>query len=70
RQDDVQRMSPEDRFGIRNAKLAFVVRSEASTLPNFAAAADIVFGPQAVVVSGKRVPASNSSKAFGPIHTL
>ncbi|MGO8004148.1 winged helix-turn-helix domain-containing protein [Rhizobium ruizarguesonis] len=28
-------------------------RSEASTLPNFAAAADIVFGPQAVVVSGK-----------------
>ncbi|KAF5883426.1 response regulator transcription factor [Rhizobium sp. PEPV16] len=30
-------------------------RSEASTLPNFAAAADIVFGPQAVVVSGKRI---------------
>ncbi|MGO6676947.1 helix-turn-helix domain-containing protein, partial [Rhizobium leguminosarum] len=55
RQDDVQRMSPEDRFGIRNAKFAFVVRSEASTLPNFAAAADIVFGPQAVVVSGKRI---------------
>ncbi|AUW46202.1 response regulator transcription factor [Rhizobium leguminosarum] len=30
-------------------------RSEASTLPNFAAAADIVFGPHAVVVSGKRI---------------
>ncbi|MHC2572698.1 winged helix-turn-helix domain-containing protein [Rhizobium leguminosarum] len=30
-------------------------RSEASTLPNFAAAADIVFGPHAVVVSRKRI---------------
>jgi transcriptional regulator GlxA family with amidase domain len=26
RQDDAQRMSPEDRFGIKNAKLAFVIR--------------------------------------------
>lgn len=26
RQDDVQRMSPEDRFGIKNTKLAFVIR--------------------------------------------
>ncbi|MCC2613688.1 GlxA family transcriptional regulator [Neorhizobium sp. Rsf11] len=32
RQDDVQRMSPEDRFGIRNAKLAFVVRRMEATL--------------------------------------
>lgn len=29
--------------------------SEDSTLPNFAAAAEIVFGPHAVVVSGKRI---------------
>ncbi|TBG24146.1 response regulator transcription factor [Rhizobium leguminosarum] len=29
--------------------------SEASTLPNFAAAAELVFGPRAVVVSGKRI---------------
>ncbi|MGO7871265.1 helix-turn-helix domain-containing protein, partial [Rhizobium leguminosarum] len=32
RQDDVQRMSPEDRFGIRNAKLAFVVRRMEASL--------------------------------------
>ncbi|WP_245296767.1 GlxA family transcriptional regulator [Rhizobium bangladeshense] len=32
RQDDVQRMAPEDRFGIRNAKLAFVVRRMEATL--------------------------------------
>ncbi|NEH55838.1 DNA-binding response regulator [Rhizobium leguminosarum] len=30
-------------------------RSEASTLPNFAAPTEIVFGPHAVVVSGKRI---------------
>jgi transcriptional regulator GlxA family with amidase domain len=31
-QDDVQRMMPEDRFGIRNPKLAFVVRRMESSL--------------------------------------
>lgn len=30
-------------------------RSEASPLPNFTAAAEIIFGPHAVVVSGKRI---------------
>ncbi|MFW8586709.1 winged helix-turn-helix transcriptional regulator [Rhizobium beringeri] len=30
-------------------------RSQASTLPNFAGVAEIVFGPHAVVVSGKRI---------------
>ncbi len=32
RQDDVQRMAPEDRFGIKNAKLGFVVRRMEATL--------------------------------------
>ena len=32
RQDDAQRMVPEDRFGIRNAKLGFVVRRMESSL--------------------------------------
>ncbi|WP_368518430.1 GlxA family transcriptional regulator [Rhizobium sp.] len=32
RQDDVQRMVPEDRFGIRNAKLGFVIRRMESSL--------------------------------------
>lgn len=32
KQDDVQRMSPEDRFGIKNAKLGFVVRRMEATL--------------------------------------
>jgi transcriptional regulator GlxA family with amidase domain len=32
RQDDVQRMTPEDRFGIRNLKLAFVVGRMESSL--------------------------------------
>ena len=32
RQDDAQRMVPEDRFGIRNSKLAFVVRRMESSL--------------------------------------
>lgn len=32
RQDDAQRMQPEDRFGIRNAKLGFVIRRMESSL--------------------------------------
>jgi transcriptional regulator GlxA family with amidase domain len=32
RQDDAQRMVPEDRFGIRNAKLGFVIRRMESSL--------------------------------------
>lgn len=32
RQDDIQRMAPEDRFGIRNTKLAFIVRKMESSL--------------------------------------
>jgi len=32
RHDDVQRMQPEDRFGIRNAKLGFVIRRMESSL--------------------------------------
>ena len=32
RQDDVQRMAPEERFGIKNAKLGFVVRRMEATL--------------------------------------
>jgi transcriptional regulator GlxA family with amidase domain len=44
RQDDVQRMEPEDRFGIRNAKVGFVIRRMEASLKDPVEIADLACG--------------------------